>query len=249
MITIISFLTFAFAIVASALPAQKRSMAQVVTKCTVPNTVALTFDDGPSHYLNVISQALLDAGAKGTFFFNGQNEDCIYSQEGSARVKYAYDRGHQIASHTWNHAHLSAIRNRTELESQFEQVIQALRKIAGVSPAFMRPPYGEYNDQVLEVASKYGQTVAIWDFDSGDSVGSSAADSKNKYDVIAKRHLSTLLALNHEIYSSTAFEVVPHAIKALQSAGYKLVTLAECLGRQPYQHIGDPAKRDKTWTC
>lgn len=25
--------------------------------------------------------------------------------------------------------------------------------------------YGEYNDQVLEVASKYGQTVVTWDFE------------------------------------------------------------------------------------
>ena len=39
---------------------------------------------------------------------------------------------------------------------------------------------------------------------------------------------------------TTAFIVAPHAIKVLQSAGYKLVTVAECLGQQPYPSTGPP---------
>ena len=39
---------------------------------------------------------------------------------------------------------------------------------------------------------------------------------------------------------TTAFIVAPHAIKVLQSAGYKLVTVAECLGQQPYLSTGPP---------
>ena len=39
---------------------------------------------------------------------------------------------------------------------------------------------------------------------------------------------------------TTAFIVAPHAIKVLQSTGYKLVTVAECLGQQPYLSTGPP---------
>ena len=39
---------------------------------------------------------------------------------------------------------------------------------------------------------------------------------------------------------TTAFIVAPHAIKVLQSAGYQLVTVAECLGQQPYLSTGPP---------
>ena len=39
---------------------------------------------------------------------------------------------------------------------------------------------------------------------------------------------------------TTAFIFTPHAIKVLQSAGYKLVTIAECLGQQPYLSTGPP---------
>jgi hypothetical protein len=42
----------------------------------------------------------------------------------------------------------------------------------------------------------------------------------------------------------TAYEVIPYAIEKLQNAGYQLVTLAECLGEQPYQSVGAPSARD-----
>ena len=39
---------------------------------------------------------------------------------------------------------------------------------------------------------------------------------------------------------TTAFIVAPHAIKVLQGADYKLVTVAECLCQQPYLSTGPP---------
>lgn len=34
---------------------------------------------------------------------------CIYNEDQAKRVKYAYDKGHQVASHTWSHAHLNTL--------------------------------------------------------------------------------------------------------------------------------------------
>jgi hypothetical protein len=42
------------------------------------------------------------------------------------------------------------------------------------------------------------------------------------------------------ITEPTAHVVIPHAIKVLQDKGYKLVTVAECLGMKPYQSVSDP---------
>ena len=39
---------------------------------------------------------------------------------------------------------------------------------------------------------------------------------------------------------TTASIVAPHAIKVLQGADYKLVTVAECLGQQPYLSTEPP---------
>ncbi|TRM63674.1 carbohydrate esterase family 4 protein [Schizophyllum amplum] len=242
-----AFVTLAVSALAVATPV-KRAPAGAIYQCTEPNTAALTFDDGPWEYIYDISGKLLEKGAKGTFFMNGNNWGCIYDEDAAARVKYAYDAGHQIASHTWTHPHLNDL-SWDQVHDEMWRVESAVQKITGAVPAFMRPPYGEFNDQVLEVAEQRGQKVIVWDFDSGDSVGVSEEDSKKRYDDTVASHPDTILALNHEIYSSTAYDVLPYAIDLLQGAGYKLVTVAECLGMEPYQSTGQPSERDDSWTC
>jgi peptidoglycan/xylan/chitin deacetylase (PgdA/CDA1 family) len=74
----------------------------------------------------------------------------------------------------------------------------ALQRIVGVKPAFMRPPFGSYNNLVRRVAAARGQTLAIWDFDSGDTTGSTAEQSNVAYDQVAKEHPLNILTINHE---------------------------------------------------
>ncbi|KIM44539.1 carbohydrate esterase family 4 protein [Hebeloma cylindrosporum] len=245
-------LTLYLAVLGSALPTdqelERRQRASVITRCTVPNTAALTFDDGPFNYIYDINKVLKANNAVGTFFFNGRNYGCIYSADNAKRVKFAYDQGHQVASHTWAHKDLTTL-SRDQLTSEFARTDEAIKRITGATPAFMRPPYGKYNNAVLDVAGARKQSVVIWDFDSGDSSGISVAAQKTRYTQLASRRPSTVLTLNHETYASTAYDVLPHAIKQLRAKGYKFVTVAQCLGRAPYQNVGAPAARTAAWTC
>ncbi|KXN93059.1 Chitin deacetylase, partial [Leucoagaricus sp. SymC.cos] len=165
-----------------------------------------------------IIRILKENGAVGTFFFIG----CINEPSNAARVKAAYDAGHQVASHTWSHKDLATL----------PQDEKAIKDITGVTPAFMRPPYGSYNDDVLEVAAKIGQDVALWNVDSGDSVGVAPGESQSRYDQAIQQKLP-ILALNHEthVYRN---DVLPSVLKKLKDAGYRLVSVAECVGKEPY---------------
>lgn len=176
-------------------------------------------------YVKDISKALTDAGAKGTFFWNGNNcephsaefrgnftlihctDGCIYSADNVAGVKFAYGQGHMVASHTWDHKDLSKL-SSTEVDSEMSRVDLALERLIGVKPAFMRPPYGNYNDVVRQVAAARGQSLVTWDFDSGDSTGSTAAQSNAAYDKLAESHPSTILALNHEVYGAQSLDLL-----------------------------------------
>ncbi|TFK16941.1 carbohydrate esterase family 4 protein, partial [Coprinopsis marcescibilis] len=210
----------------------------IVASCTVPNTVALTFDDGPWVYLNDIATTLKNANATGTFFFIG----CIYDEGGVNRVKFAYENGHQVASHTWSHKDLAQL-GWDQINDELWRIDDALMKIVGVTPAIMRPPYGSFNDQVVQAVRSRSQTLVIWDFESADSIaGASAENSKNQYDQVIGRHPNTILTLNHE--TSGEHQVLPYAIQKLQAAGYRLVSVAECLGIQPYQKVSAPSARD-----
>ncbi|KAB5589662.1 putative effector protein/Carbohydrate esterase family 4 protein [Ceratobasidium theobromae] len=225
-----------------------RALARVITKCTKSNTVAITFDDGPHYWTTNLVDMLNNNDAKATFFFNGDNYGCIYDSDNAQRVKYAYDQGHQVASHTWAHDHLTQI-SEDDLRSQFTRTNTAIKKITGAVPAFVRPPYGEYNDLVRQVASDNGQSLVIWDFDSGDSVGVSAADSKKKYKQLLDSHPNAILTLNHETYESTVNNVIPYAIQQIKAKGYRMVTVAECVGASPYKSRGNPSRRDSSWAC
>lgn len=227
---------------------QRRQLANVVSRCTVPNTVALTFDDGPYGYIYAIDGILRDNGGRGTFFFNGFNWGCIYDQANVDAVKFVYNHGHQVASHTWFHKDLTTL-TWDQIHDEMWRVEQALLRITGTYPAFMRPPYGNYNDLVRRASAIRGQSLVLWDFDSQDATGASAAQSKALYQNLVNAHPSTILALNHETSASTVYDVLPYAVQQLKGAGYRLVTLAECLGVSPYQSVGAPQQRTNDWHC
>ncbi|KAF9449454.1 carbohydrate esterase family 4 protein [Macrolepiota fuliginosa MF-IS2] len=224
-------------------PALRVTPIQVVTSCTVPGTAALTFDDGPYSYIYDISTALLAHNATGTFFFNGDNYGCIYDEENVQRVKYALNKGHQIASHTWAHKDLATL-TKEGINDEMQRVDDALMKIAGIRPAFMRPPFGSSNDLVREISTLRGQVLALWDFDSTDWNSTSADEQKSRLDTLIVRQPSTVLSLQHETHFTTATDVLPYYIKRLQAAGYRLVTLAECTGLPAYQLIEAPREHD-----
>lgn len=227
----------------------KRAPGEVVTRCRVPGTAALTFDDGPYNDLREISDTLTRAGARGTFYFNGNNWRCIYDEDMASSVKYAYDAGHQIASHTWHHAHLNTL-SQHDIHVELWLVEQAIHRITGAYPAFVRPPFGEYNSLLVEAATMRGMTITNWDFDSGDTSapGVSAASTLAAYRNVIATRPSNILTLMHEITPSTT-EVLPQVISELQAAGYRLVTAAECLGEEPYLWIDPPRERDAEWRC
>ena len=48
--------------------------------------------------------------SRSLYFFKGGGEaGCIYNEDQAARVKFAYDNGHQIASHSWSHPDLNTL--------------------------------------------------------------------------------------------------------------------------------------------
>ena len=89
--------------------------------------------------------------------------------------------GHQIGSHTWAHKDLSTLswdnseryetwtvpetHKLSVVHDEMWRVELAMIRILGVSPAFMRPPYGNFNDLVRSASAIRGQSLVIWDFE------------------------------------------------------------------------------------
>lgn len=76
-------------------------VGQIIQQCTVPNTFALTFDDGPNIYTDQILDLLRDNDVKATFFVNGNSKGSINDESNKARIRRQIAEGHQVASHTY----------------------------------------------------------------------------------------------------------------------------------------------------
>ncbi|KAG0145357.1 hypothetical protein CROQUDRAFT_45937 [Cronartium quercuum f. sp. fusiforme G11] len=228
---------------------QSRSTANnIISTCKESGTFALTYDDGPYIYEQELSDYLSSQGIHGTFFINGYNYDCIYDANIVAQLKHTFSQGHLIGSHTWSHPNIATL-SASEFERQLDLIEIAMIKILGVKPRYFRPPYGNINDQNLEILNKRGYKVITWSFDSGDSSGQSSSQSDQSYDKIAKTFPIPQIALNHETHPTTVQDVSKHAVDVLRKAGYRLVSVSECLGsgssqNDYYQYVGKPQKRD-----
>ncbi|RPA82416.1 glycoside hydrolase/deacetylase, partial [Ascobolus immersus RN42] len=220
----------------------------LVSQCSTPGTVAITFDDGPYKWTEALLDSLNKAKVKVTWFMNGDFYGCIYKY--AEVVQKAYKTGHQIASHTWSHPDLTNL-TREELVSEFTRNEVAFGKILGVKPTWVRPPYFYYNDTVLEVAKELGYRIVTLNFDSADWSGLSAEEIKARYEGLEEGS-DRLIVLAHDAIETTAVEVGTWVADWAKKRGLKMVTLSECVGERPedaYVKVGKPEKRNKSWTC
>jgi peptidoglycan/xylan/chitin deacetylase (PgdA/CDA1 family) len=71
----------------------------VINNCTIPNTIAIAFDDGPYIYTEQVLDILANASIHATFFLNGDWKGNI--DELSHIVQRTFAEGHQIGSHSY----------------------------------------------------------------------------------------------------------------------------------------------------
>lgn len=203
-------------------------VGQIISKCTVPGTIALTFDDGPYAYTQGVLNRLQAANMKATFFVNGQNIDTITNRLPAIQRMIA--ENHQIGSHTWSHPYLTQISN-AEVISQMTQLEDTLFSMVGKVPTYMRPPYFDYNQQVLNTMGSLGYKVIQASIDTLDWQWNEQSNYQNAVNKFrTELDAGGNLALMHDIHWGTNNLILPEIIKIVQNRGLRAVTVGECLG-------------------
>ncbi|KAJ3049047.1 Carbohydrate esterase 4 protein [Rhizophlyctis rosea] len=230
-------------------PTSQPATARVYSQCNNPNQIAITFDDGPYQYTQELLNLFNSRNAKLTLFVNGLNWACIYDRADVLRS--AYNQGHQIGSHTWSHSDLVTL-SQSQLESEISRVDTALAKILGAKPTHMRPPYGSYNQNVVDTVGRFGYTsVDMWTFDSGDTQGLNVDQQFQRYQ--SSRSDVGNIALNHDVQQPTVQQLAPRILDWAQGRGLQIVTIGTCLGQSQTQwyreRTGIQGPRDGSWVC
>lgn len=182
--------------------------------------IALTFDDGPCGYTKGLLDGLKQRNVKVTFFMLGQ---CAKAYPDT--VRRAYDEGHQIAQHTYNHPALTTKSNE-EIQWQLKTTDAILDEILGQDLDYiLRTPYGDYNDRVL---GQLSCPNIIWSLDSCDW---QLLNAQKVCDKIVNNAFDGAIVLVHDIHK-TSIPGALQAIDILLARGYELVTVNELFRRR-----------------
>lgn len=175
--------------------------------------VALTFDDGPHQVLTPrLLSILKEKDVKATFFMLGSR--VVRDMETTKRVA---DAGHSIGSHAFTHLNLVNMSASQAIE-ELNQTQEAIKQATGKTPTLMRPPYGAYNDVVVDHANA---AIIMWSVDPMDwKYRDSAIVKKNVLDSVKDGSIVLL----HDIHA-TSVDAVTEIIDSLHEQGYTLVTV------------------------
>ena len=183
--------------------------------------VALTFDDGPSNKYTVqLLEGLKSRGVPVTFFMLGER-----AAVNRSIVKQAYEDGHEIACHSWDHPNLTSC-SESEIKKQMEDTFEVLDLSCGDEADYLvRPPYGSTNEKVRAAIDA---PLIYWSVDSED--WSLLNTEKVRKKIVADTYDGCII-LCHDIHKTT----IPAALQAideLMDLGYEFVTVSELYRRR-----------------
>lgn len=184
--------------------------------------IALTFDLSAANAdAQKVLDSLKDKNARASFFVRG-----TFAEKNKDFVATVAKAGFGVYSGSYETKNLSALSNE-EVANQVTRAETAIAAATGESPKpLLRPPSGDYDNDVLTAARAAGYCLVLWTVDAFDwQDGISAAESIQR--VMDKAAPGAIVAL-HAGYDVTA-AMLPSLIDKLRSAGYTLVSVPTLL--------------------
>ena len=90
-------------------------------------------------------------------------------------VKEISNRGHEIGNHSLTHPHMSQI-STEQMKKELLDTENMIYDLTGVKTTNFRPPFGDYNNDLIVTARECGYTTVQWSIDSLDWKDLSADD-------------------------------------------------------------------------
>lgn len=182
--------------------------------------VALTFDaawgsDKTQGILDILNENEITA----TFFLVG-----MWVDKNEELVKKIDAQGIEIGTHSNTHPDLTKL-DKTQIELELSVSSAKIEKLTNKKVKVFRPPYGAYNNVLLECAENLGIKTIQWDVDTLDWKGISASQINSN---VFKKVKSGSIILCHN-NSDNILQALPGLILGLKSRGYSFETISSLI--------------------
>lgn len=195
--------------------------------------VALSFDAAwGADDTDSLLDTLAKHNVKATFFLVGD-----WVRKYPEQVKRIASGGHDIGNHSDKHPHMASM-SKEQIKEDVMRAHNATKDVLGIDMNLFRPPFGEYNNTVMEALKECGYYVIQWDVDSLDWKEHGLQPLIDK--VVNHKSLgngSIVLMHNNAKYTKDALDSI---IVGLKEQGYELVPLSELIIKENYKidHTG-----------
>lgn len=162
--------------------------------------------------------------AKATFFLVG-----FWIKEYPDLVKEIDERGFEIGNHSQSHLKMSTI-SEQEMQEEIQLVNNQIEQLINKKPKYFRPPFGDYNNQLIQTVENNQMQAIQWTVDSLDWKGIGATQILQR---VAKSTKNGSIILCHN-NSDHIVEALPLVLAQLKGQGYKFVGLSELVYADNY---------------
>ena len=188
--------------------------------------IAITIDCawGDDYTLNILD--ILDKyNVKATFFLVG-----FWIDEYPHQVKEIHNRGHEIGNHSSTHPNMSQL-SKEEIRGELKTTGIKIQELTNKKPIVFRPPYGDYNDMLIQTARELGYYTIQWDIDSLDW---KELGVEPVVDRVVKNVTDGSIILCHN-NAKYIREYLPIIIQRLQEKGYEFTPVSQLIYKDNFE--------------
>lgn len=148
---------------------------------TDENKVAISFDAAwGADKTREIMSICDNYNVKATFFLVG-----FWIDKYPEMVKEIYNNGFEIGIHSDTHPDMTTL-SKKQIRQELETNIEKVKTLTNYTPKLFRPPYGYYNNDLIEVCESLNLSCIEWSVDSLDWKGLSASELSGRVTKNAK---------------------------------------------------------------
>lgn len=202
---------------------------------TDEKVVSITFDCawGDSDIGDIL-KTLRDNDIKASFFIVG-----TWAERYPQTAKWIADEGHDIASHGYGHFRMSTL-SKDKIREDILKSEKVLFEITGQKIELFRPPYGDYNDDVIIIARSEGYYPIQWNIDSLDWKKNMGRQEILNRVVNNVKPGSIILFHNDTLHTA---KLLPEIIQNLKQKGYGFLPVSKLIIRENYMIDFDGAQK------
>lgn len=193
--------------------------------------IAISFDCawGNEHTKPILD--ILDQYHVKTTFFMVQ----FWAEKFPEDVLEIYNRGHEIGNHSSTHPNMSKL-SIEDITNELKGAEGAIEKITGERPTLFRPPFGAYNNNLIETCQNNGYYVIQWDVDSLDW---KEITTEQIVDRVTRNVQPGSIVLFHN-NAEHVEEYLPAILDKLTSDGYEIVPIGQLIMKKDFHmdHAG-----------